>query len=74
MRTLVLLALLANLIVTAALPAQQIHPDEIKLKPRIDQAIGAGVEPCLMLSSATVLGESPAITLAARPHSVRTRY
>jgi hypothetical protein len=44
MRTLVLLALLANLTVTAALPAQQIHPDEIKLKPRIDQAIGAGVE------------------------------
>jgi len=29
---------------SAILPAQQIHPDEIKLKPRIDQAISAGVE------------------------------
>ena len=44
MRILVLLAVIASVIAAATLPAQQIHPDEIKLKPRIDQAIATGVE------------------------------
>ena len=38
---------LSALALAVALPAQKIHPDEFKLKPEIDKAIGAGVESLL---------------------------
>lgn len=44
MRHLVPAAAMAGLLAAASLEAQQIHPDEFELKPKIDAAIADGVE------------------------------